>query len=244
VKAEYDKTIVDKWKQWRPIFKKYDVIVSNYNGDAWPAEVRADFEKYIREGGGLVIYHAADNAFPEWPEYNEMIGLGGWGGRNEKSGPYVRWRDGKIVFENTPGFGGTHGPQHEFVIESRQPDHPIMKGLPPQWRHVIDELYSKMRGPAKNMTVLATAFAAPEKRGTGEHEPMLLVINYGKGRVFHTMLGHGPVAMSGLGFQITLLRGTEWAAIGKVTIKSPGTGELNPEKATVRQLPPPSGTSK
>lgn len=236
-KEEYDRSSPGLWKQWRPRFSQYDVIVSNYNGDPWPEEVRNSFVQYVRNGGGLVIVHAADNSFPEWLEYNEMIGVGGWGNRNEKSGPMVRWRDGKVVLDNTPGAGGTHGPQHEFVVESRDPMHPIMKGLPPRWLHAMDELYSKMRGPAKNITVLATAFAAPEKKGTGEHEPMLMTIRFSKGRVFHTLLGHGPVAMAGLGFQVTLQRGTEWAATGKVSLPAPKPVDLPVDRVAVHEPP-------
>jgi type 1 glutamine amidotransferase len=229
-----EQTNAAQWKQWRPRFRDYAVVVCNYTGDRWPDEVRRDFVQYVRDGGGLVIVHAADNAFPDWPEYNEMIGVGGWGGRNEKSGPMVRWREGKIIFDHTPGPGGTHGPQHEFVVETRAPEHPIMRGLPPRWRHATDELYSKLRGPATNLTVLATAYAAPDKGGTGEHEPMLMAIDFGKGRVFHTALGHGPAAMAGLGFQLTLQRGAEWAATGKVTLPPPRPETLPADKAALR----------
>lgn len=234
-KPQREATLAAQWEQWRPKFRDYDVIVCNYTGDSWPEPVRADFTQYVRGGGGVVIFHAADNAFPEWPEFNEMIGVGGWGGRNEKSGPMVRWRDGKIVFDTTPGPGGTHGPQHEFVVETRELEHPIMKGLPARWKHAADELYSKMRGPAKNLTVLATSYAAPDKGGTGEHEPILMTINFGEGRIFHTVLGHGPQAMSGLGFQVTLQRGTEWAATGKVTLPLPKPEELTADKAAIRK---------
>lgn len=225
----------EAWKQWRPRFRDYAAVVCNYNGSAWPDEVKSDFVQYVRDGGGLVIVHAANNSFPEWSEFNEMIGLGGWGGRNEKSGPMVRWRDGQIVMDTSPGAGGTHGAQHEFVVETRAPEHPIMKGLPPRWKHATDELYSKLRGPAQNLTVLATAFAAPDKGGTGENEPVLMAIAYGKGRVFHTVLGHGPTAMSGLGFQVTLQRGTEWAATGNVTLAPPPAGDLPADKAALRE---------
>ncbi len=231
------KAPADEWKAWRPRFADYAVVVSNYNGQDWPAEVKADFVKYVANGGGLVIVHAADNSFGNWSEYNEMIGVGGWGGRNEKSGPMVRYRDGKIVFDTTPGAGGTHGANHEFVVETREPNHPIMKGLPTRWMHASDELYAKMRGPARNLTVLATAFSAPGKGGTNEHEPILMTISYGKGRVFHTVLGHDTRSMSGLGFQITLARGAEWAATGTVTLPAPTPDELPADKAAIRKLP-------
>ena len=202
---------------FRPIFPKYDVIVANYTGDEWPKQTQDSLVKYMENGGGLVIFHAADNAFPKWKEWNEMIALGGWGGRNEKSGPMVRYRDGKVVFDNSPGRGGTHGPQHEFQVVIRDRLHAITAGLPEKWMHAKDELYSKLRGPAKNMKILATAYADPTKKGTGEHEPVLFTIKYGKGRVFHTVLGHGPEQLRSVGFIVTFLRGTEWAATGRVT---------------------------
>lgn len=227
------------WKTWHPKFAAYDVVISNYNGELWPEDLRTEFVDYVSKGGGFVSVHAADNSFPEWPEYNEMIGLGGWGGRNEKSGPMVRYRDGQIVKDETPGSGGTHGRQHEFVVEARQPEHPILNGLPLKWKHAGDELYAKLRGPAKNMTVLATAFSAPETNGTGENEPMLMVTSFGKGRVFHTTLGHSATSMTGLGFQVTLARGAEWVATGKVTLPAPTATELTEDTAALRHPPQP-----
>lgn len=235
-RAEAEKGRADEWAKWRPDFKKYDVLVMNYTGDKWPDEVKTGFADYVKGGGGLVIYHAANNAFPDWPEYNQMIAVGGWGGRNEKSGPYLRLRDGKWVHDPTPGRGGSHGPQHEFVVEAREPSHPILAGLPEKWRHYKDELYSELRGPATNVKVLASAYASKENKGSGENEPLLMVIEFGKGRVFHDALGHGPEQLSGLGFQVTFLRGAEWAATGKVTIPPPAPGLLNAEKVAVREV--------
>lgn len=206
---------------FRPKFADYRVVVMNYTGDDWPQDTKSDLGKYVAAGGGLVIFHAADNAFPKWPQYNEMIGVGGWGGRNEKNGPYVYWQDGKIVRDMTPGPGGTHGPQHPFQIQIRVADHPIMQGLPEKFTHAADELYSRLRGPAKNMTVLATAFADKAKWGTGHHEPVLMTIDYGKGRVFHTVLGHAGKQCQSVAFIATYQRGAEWAATGKVTQKVP-----------------------
>ncbi len=219
---------------FKPDFSKYDVLVMNYTGDEWPEETKKAFEKYMADGGGLVIYHAASNAFPKWKEFNEMIAVGGWGGRNEKSGPFIHWKDGKILRDNSPGRGGMHGPQHEFQLVVREKDHPITKGLPEKFMHNADELYSQLRGPAKNVTVLATAFADPAKRGTGRHEPILMVIDYGKGRVFHTTLGHVDKQLRSVAFIATFLRGTEWAATGKVTQKIPDDFP-GPDKPSVRK---------
>ena len=206
---------------FRPKFDDYDVIVSNYNGAAWPSDTQIEFEAYVRGGGGFVSVHAADNSFADWPEYNEMIGLGGWGGRNEKSGPYLYYQDDKLIVDQSKGSGGGHGPQHEYVIQTRDADHPIMRGLPTRWLHTKDELYERLRGPAKNIKVLATAFADPKQRGSGRDEPMLMTLKYGQGRVFHTTLGHIDYSMRCVGFKTTLLRGTEWAATGKVTLPVP-----------------------
>ena len=86
-----------------------------------------------------------------------------------------------------------HPAKHDFLVVSRAPEHPIMNGLPAEWLHASDEIYSQLRGPAKNLQVLATASAEKAKGGTGEHEPMFMTIQYGKGRVFHNTLGHvGP----------------------------------------------------
>jgi uncharacterized protein len=205
------------WSTWRPKFAEYQVVISNYNGDLWPDEVRDAFEQFVKNGGGFVAVHAADNSFPEWKIYNDMIGLGGWGGRTEKSGPYLRLREGKWVTDITAGRGGSHGKQHEFLMSTRAPEHPIMAGLPTKWMHRQDELYDRLRGPAKNVTVLASALSDKETGGSGEEEPLLMAIPFGSGRVFHTALGHGMEALKCAGFAVTLRRGVEWAATGKVT---------------------------
>ncbi len=217
-----------------PDFAAYDVVVSNYTGADWPETTRKALQKYVSGGGGLVIFHAANNAFPKWKEYNEMIAVGGWGGRSEKDGPYLRWRDGKIVRDMTPGRGGSHGPRHEFQLIVRQPNHPITKGLPPVFMHSTDELYNRLRGPAKNVTVLATAFSPEEKRGSGEHEPQLMTIAFGQGRVFHTAFGHAGKQLASVAFIVTFQRGTEWVATGKVTQKVPDDFP-GPDKPSLRQ---------
>ena len=222
-------------EDFKPAFARYDVVICNYTGDEWPAKTRKAFERYMKNGGGLVVFHAADNAFPQWPAYNEMIAIGGWGGRNEKSGPMVRWRDGKVVYDTSDGKGGQHPPQHEFQVITRDKQHPITAGLPEKWMHASDELYSALRGPAKNMTVLATAYCDPDqKNGTGEHEPVLFTIDYGKGRVFHTVLGHAGAHMECVGFIVTLQRGTEWAATGRVTQKHVPADFPKPDRVSRR----------
>jgi type 1 glutamine amidotransferase len=203
--------------KFRPQFAAHQVVVSNYNGATWPAETRNDLSEFVRGGGGFVVVHAADNAFADWPEYNEMIGLGGWGNRTEKNGPYVRVRDGQVVRDTSPGRGGSHGERHPFLVETLTSGHPITSGLPAKWMHEKDELYDRLRGPARNLTVLAYAYSDPKQKGSGEREPLLMTIAFGEGRVFHTTLGHDTVAMKCVGFIATYQRGCEWAATGKVT---------------------------
>lgn len=205
---------------FKPDFSKYAVIVSNFGWKAadWPEETRRAFEKYVAEGGGLAVVHAADNSWPTWPEFNKMIGLGGWGDRTEKDGPYVYYdKTGQAVRDTAPGKAGKHGPQNEFLVTIRNREHPITKGLPDFWLHSKDECYSLLRGPAENMTVLATACDSPELKAAGRNEPMLMALSYHKGRVFHTTLGHDDYSFECVGFITTFLRGVEWAATGKVT---------------------------
>ena len=210
--------------RFAPDFSKYQVVISNFGWQAadWPPATQQAFERFVAGGGGFVIVHAANNSFPAWKDYNRMIGLGGWGGRNEKDGPYVYYDlAGELVRDPTPGPGGAHGPEHQFVIETRAADHPIMQGLPPRWLHTQDECYDRLRGPAEQLTVLATAYSSPDYKGTDRHEPMLMAIDYGQGRVFHTTLGHEDYSFESVGFIVTFLRGTEWAATGRVTIPVP-----------------------
>jgi type 1 glutamine amidotransferase len=209
-------------ESFKPNFGKYNVVVSNYNGAPWPESTRQAFVDYVKAGGGFVVVHAANNAFGDWPEYNAMIGLGGWGGRNEKSGPYVFVdADGKVVRDEAKGSGGHHGPQHPFQIIVRDGEHPVTKGMPKEWMHVNDELYDLLRGPGENMHILATAYADKAKGGSGRHEPMIFTVEYGKGRVFHTPMGHGNDSQECVGFITALQRGAEWAATGKVTLPIP-----------------------
>jgi type 1 glutamine amidotransferase len=210
-----------------PAFCSFNVIVLNYsdfgNGGDWSKSAKASFVKAVENGAGIVVYHAASSAFPNWKEFNRIAGLGGWAGRDERSGPLVYWRDGAFVRDASPAKAGHHGPRHPYPITARQPAHPILAGLPTVWMHASDELYDMLRGPAEEMEVLATAWSDPTFGGTGRDEPALFTVRFGRGRIFHTILGHDPAAMECVGFITTLQRGAEWAATGRVT-QSPPAG--------------------
>lgn len=216
---------------FKPDFSRYRLVVSNYNGEPWSAETQSAFEKFVREGGGFVSYHAADNAFPQWRAYNEMIAVGGWG---NQQGPMIRFRDGKVVLEDKPGVrAGHHGKRLPFQVVFRDPKHPVAAGLPKEWMHAADECYDSLRGPAKDFELVATAWSDPANAGTGENEPVLLTTRFGKGRAFHTTLGHDVPAMECAGFIVTFQRGAEWAATGKVTQKKAAdfpTGDVSVRK--------------
>ena len=208
-------------------FSPYQLVVLDYNGDSWPEETNRRFLEYVQNGGGVVIYHAADNAFSKWPEFNKICALGGWEGRNENSGPYVYWKDGKLVKDSSAGPGGSHGRQHEYVLNGRDKVHPVVMGLPLKCRHAKVVLYDRMRGPGNIRDILYTAYSDKETNGSGREEPLVFTVDYGNARIFHTMLGHAGattednIAMQCTGFQVLLLRGAEWAATGKVTQKVP-----------------------
>lgn len=225
-------------ESFKPDFAAYDLVVLDDGGEPWSEETNTAFVEYIASGGGVTLFHHSCQLFPQWKEFNEIMGLGGWGGRNEAAGPRLHWRDGKVAKDATPGSAGDCLDQRPYQIVIRDPEHPITKGLPEKWMHTKDELYFNLRGPAKNLNVLATAYVDPDveshwgaaKHGSGEHEPALFTVRYGKGRCFNTTMGHvdggspagyRPIAMECVGFIVTFQRGCEWAATGKVTQEVP-----------------------
>ena len=208
---------IEKTVSFPPDLSKYDVLLSNYNGAPWPKEFEQSLEERLRAGKiGLVIVHAANNSFTGWKEYNLMIGMG-WRGKSfgerlklDDAGKEVRVAKGDDLDSG-------HRSTGKWPVVIRDSEHPVTKGMPREWMHNNDELYDNLRGPIQNVKVLATAYS----NGTKSHEPMIWTVDYGKGRVFHTPMGHDANSMKCLGFAVTVSRGTEWAATGTVTIPIP-----------------------
>ncbi len=203
-----------------PDLSQFDVVLSNYNGASWPKEFNDALDSSLKEGKiGLAIVHAANNAFTGWKEYNQMIGMG-W--RDKNFGKRLKVDSAGRTLVVAPGDdrSTSHLYTGPYKIIVRDANHPITKGMPREWLHARDELYDNLRGPIEHVQLLATGLA-PEGKGTGVQEPMIFTIAYGKGKVFHTPMGHDVNAMRCIGFLTTLERGTEWAATGAVTIPIP-----------------------
>lgn len=217
----------EAWSKWRPDFASYNAVLLNWNGGdkenglRWPQEVETSLLRYVRAGGGLIVFHAANNAFLKWPEYNEMIGLG-W--RPKDFGPsLIVGSDGKIVtIPAGQGRNPGHGPRHDFEMTVLDRDHPITRGMPLHWLQPSEQLTHGQHGPAAGLTILTYAWS----KDVDENEPMDWVRTYGAGRVYTTMLGHTWANEDNpnfrcRAFQVLIARGVEWAASGSVTIAVP-----------------------
>jgi len=237
---------------FQPDFYAYHVVVIDYEGDNWTEKTTAAFTDYVKAGGGVVCVHTGFAAINGSKEFDRIVGLRSRNYKETFAEPRLYWQDGKIVRDTQPGKAGFHPPSHEFVITVRNQNHPITRGLPTQWKHGPDDLYASLRGPAEDVTVLATAFSDPSFGAptTSHHEPMLFTVGYGRGRIFVTTLGHvgkggkeHPFikrAMENVGFIVTFQRGAEWAATGKVTQAVPPDFPT-PDKVSLRQTSYPSG---
>jgi type 1 glutamine amidotransferase len=215
--------------KFRIDFSKYDVVVSNYNGESWPKEVNDSLDEALKSGKiGLVIVHAANNAFGGWSDYNRMIGMG-WRGKKQGDRLYLDDMGKTVRVPSGSDQDSGHRYTGKFEVTLRDPEHPITRGMPSLWLHNNDELYDNMRGPIENIHMLATAFSP----GTKVHEPMIWTVSYGKGRVFHTPMGHDVNAMRCVGFITTLQRGTEWAATGQVSLPIPANFPTAKQVSTV-----------
>jgi len=190
---EPSKTLADKGA-----LARFRALVLDYNGPRWGEPAESSFLAAVKGGVGVAVIHAANNAFPGWSEYEALVG--------------DCWRDGT-----------GHGAFHAFDLKIVDASHPITRALG-EFRAHPDELYHKLvRTPGAAHRAIATAFSSQESGGTGRDEPMVLVANYGAGRVFHTPLGHvwpgSPAQRASHDdpqFQRLVARGVEWAATGAV----------------------------
>ena len=209
------------WDDWRPDFAAYDVVIQTCNdingGPAWPPQVRDSFAAYVRKGGGVYVWHSGNNAFPDWPAYNDIIGIG-W--RKKDAGTaLVLSSEGKLS-RIPPGQGEDtgHGKRFDALVQ-RLGDHPVHRGLPRAWRAADIEVYYYVRGTAKNVDVISYA----HEPHTNLHWPIEWTVRYGRGRVYTSTLGHvwrgdvQPVTVRDAGVQTLLVRALQWLARRPVT---------------------------
>ena len=204
------------WEAWRPNFSDYDVVIQTCNdingGPTWPREVQLAFEEFVAKGGGVYVWHSGNNAFPDWPAYNEMIGLG-W--RKRDFGVAITIGDhGRLVrIPAGEGRDTGHGARIDTVVK-RLGDHPIHAGLPREWLTPDIEVYYYARGPAKNLEVLSYGF---DPR-TQMNWPLEWMVAYGQGRVYTSTFGHvwkddtQPARMRCAGVQTIVVRALQWLA--------------------------------
>jgi type 1 glutamine amidotransferase len=204
------------WADWRPRFSDYDVVIQTCNdlggGPTWPRAVQEDFEAFVRNGGGVYVWHAGNNAFTEWPAYNEMIGLG-WR-KKELGWALAVGADERIIrIPAGEGLDTGHGARLDTVVH-RVGDHPIHAGLPRAWLTPDIEVYYYARGPAKNLEVLSYGFDPQTKMNW----PLEWSVAYGRGRVYTSTFGHvwkgdtQPARMRCAGVQTVVVRALQWLA--------------------------------
>jgi uncharacterized protein len=212
---------------WRSRFSDYDVVVQNCNdyggGPSWPEPVRQDFENFVRNGGGVYIFHSAENAFVGWKAYEDMVGLC-W--RKADYGSSIRVAEDGSLVRIPPGEGGNtgHGPRGNVLV-TRLGEDPIHAGMPRAWLTPRLEVYYYARGPAQNVRVLA--YARDSKPGQGLLWPVEWTVTYGKGRVYVSTYGHvwrgdvHPESMRCAAVQTIIPRAVQWLAGKPVTIPVP-----------------------
>ena len=215
------------WKSWRPAFTSYDVVIQTCNdinhGPPWPEPVKRDFENYVWNGGGVYIFHSAENAFVGWKEYEEIVGLC-W--RNAGYGTAIRMNEDGTPVRIPPRQGGDtgHGDRSDVLVH-RVGDDPIHAGMPRSWLSPDMEVYYYARGPATNLQVLA--FARDSKPGQGLLWPVEWITTCGKGRVYVSTYGHvwkgdtQPAGMRCAAVQTIVPRAIQWLARKALTVPVP-----------------------
>ncbi|GEM_PF-855175 len=120
-------------------------------------------------------------------------------------GAFPNWPDYASLAGKVWDRTNTHDPRGPFRVEFKKVDHPITRGLAAF--DTDDELYFCLAG-SRPVQVLALAHSKVK----GTDQPMAFVHQFGKGRVFHTPLGHDARAIHIFGTAEMIRRGTAWAA--------------------------------
>lgn len=219
----------------------YDLVFINFDGKPSIAEpyigIGATSEKviydFVKGGGGAVLYHSSfihgDPAYPD--EFDHLVGA---------------------HFEMSE-MKGRKSPRNDGYVDIVKGAHKITEGFPDRFCIQMDDLFFNPEWlPDVPVTVLATMYDSfedyldlnkmqPHMRvfyegvtkdklpGVDTDQPVCWIHEYGKGRVFTVSLGHGPDTLRSIPFVAMLLRGTEWAASGEVTIPYP---DLENERRT------------
>ena len=216
------------WDQWRPRFSDYDVVIQTCNdingGPQWPRAVQIAFEQYVRRGGGVLVFHSGNNAFPDWPAYNQMIGIG-WRKKDQGDALTIRKKNGRETVVRIPSGQGEdtgHDGRGEVVVH-RLGDDPIHHGMPRSWKTPTLEIYYYARGPARNIRVLSYGY----DKHTNMNWPLEWTVKFGRGRVYSSSFGHvwkgdvQPASLRCADEQTILLRTLQWLAKRPVTVPVP-----------------------
>lgn len=162
---------------------RYQVVVLNYMNWRTPAPGDAARANLLRfvENGGGLVLVHFTSG--AWLEWPGFVRLAG------------RIWDPKLR---------AHDPRGRFRVDIVQPDHPITQGL--TTFETDDELYTCLVGDVP-IDVLAQATSHVDQKAY----PMAFVFNVGRGRVFHSSLGHDVKAFSAPVLEF-YRRGVAWAA--------------------------------
>ena len=102
-------------------------------------------------------------------------------------------------------FSLRHDSQRPLTIEAVLPDHPIMRGLPPNWLTSKEELYELVR-VWPGMTPLAEAYSVESHK----RHPIMWTNTHGKAKVFVTSLGHNTEIIANPVYIDLVTRGLLW----------------------------------
>ena len=187
----------------------FDAVVDDYSSLLLGTDTEKALETFVNTGKGLVVTYGGLAAAA-----SSQSGEPNWPGL------------AKLTKVSSPinAALGADAPFRSLDLKIVRPEHPVMQGLKSNLR-TADQ---PRRGftPLPGAEVLAT---------TDANEPLLFASGSGKGRVFCTALGHDLGSMQETAFITTFLRGTEWAASGKVTLPSE-IGLPGPDTNAVRVL--------